>query len=75
MVPNGATIQLGIGKIPSGVAVPLEKHSDLGIHTEPFSPAMADLIRKGVVTGNRKTLHPRKHLHRGVRHDGLPTPS
>lgn len=63
MVPNGATIQLGIGKIPSGVAVSLEKHADLGIHTELFSPAMADLIRKGVVTGNRKTLHPRKHLY------------
>lgn len=63
MVPNGATIQLGIGKIPSGVAVSLEKHSDLGIHTELFSPAMAELIRKGVVTGNRKTLHPRKHLY------------
>ncbi len=63
MVPNGATIQLGIGKIPSGVAVALEKHSDLGIHTELFSPAMADLIQKGVVTGNRKSLHPRKHVY------------
>jgi itaconate CoA-transferase len=62
MVPDGATIQLGIGKIPSGVAVALEKHNDLGIHTELFSPAMADLIRKGVVTGRRKTLHPRKHV-------------
>jgi itaconate CoA-transferase len=62
MVPDGATIQLGIGKIPSGVALALEKHSDLGIHTELFSPAMADLIRKGVVNGSRKTLHPRKHV-------------
>jgi itaconate CoA-transferase len=63
MVPDGATIQLGIGKIPSGVAVALGEHSDLGIHTELFSPAMADLIRKGVVTGSRKTLHPRKHVY------------
>jgi len=62
MVPNGATIQLGIGKIPSGVAAALEKHADLGIHTELFSPAMADLIGKGVITGHRKTLHPRKHV-------------
>ena len=62
MVPDGATIQLGIGKIPSGVALALEKHSDLGIHTELFSPAMADLIRKGVVTGSRKSLHPGKHV-------------
>ncbi len=62
MVPNGATIQLGIGKVPSGVALCLENHHDLGIHTELFSPAMVDLIRKGVVTGARKTLHPRKHV-------------
>lgn len=63
MVPNGATIQLGIGKIPSGVALSLAKHSDLGLHTELFSPAMADLIRKGVVTGKAKSLHPRKHVY------------
>lgn len=62
MVPNGATVQLGIGKIPSGVALALERHSDLGIHTELFSSAMAELIRKGVVNGSRKTLHPRKHV-------------
>jgi itaconate CoA-transferase len=62
MVPDGATIQLGIGKIPSGVAEALGKHSDLGIHSELFSPAMADLIRQGVVTGARKSLNPRKHV-------------
>ncbi len=62
MVPNGATIQLGIGKIPSGVALALEKHQDLGIHTELFSPAMAELIQKGVVTGTHKTLHKGKHV-------------
>lgn len=62
MVPDGATIQLGIGRVPAGVADALSHHSDLGIHTELFSPAMADLVQKGVVTGNRKTLHPRKHV-------------
>jgi len=63
MVPDGATIQLGIGKIPSGVAEALGEHTGLGIHTELFSPAMADLIRRGVVTGEHKTLHPRKHVY------------
>jgi itaconate CoA-transferase len=62
MVPDGATIQLGIGGIPATVARYLEHHTDLGIHTELFSPAMMDLIKKGVVTGRRKTLHPRKHV-------------
>jgi len=63
MVPDRSTIQLGIGKVPSGVALALEEHSDLGIHTELFSPVMASLIQKGVVTGAYKTLHPRKHVY------------
>jgi itaconate CoA-transferase len=62
LVPNGATIQLGIGKVPAGVALALANHEDLGIHTELFSPVMADLIRRGAVTGRRKTLHPGKHV-------------
>jgi len=62
MVPDGATIQLGIGKIPSGVAQALGNHSDLGIHTELFSPAMADLIQKGIVNGSRKGPHRHKHV-------------
>ncbi|HBL45326.1 MAG TPA: 4-hydroxybutyrate--acetyl-CoA CoA transferase [Planctomycetaceae bacterium] len=62
LVPNGATIQLGIGRVPSGVAEALSNHEDLGIHTELFSPSMADLIRKGVINGSKKTLHPFKHV-------------
>lgn len=62
MVPNGATIQLGFGGIPNAVAYSLMGHQDLGIHTEVFCPSMVDLIEKGVVTGQRKTLHPRKNV-------------
>jgi itaconate CoA-transferase len=62
LVPDGATIQLGWGCIPNHIARNLMDHRDLGIHTEVFSPVMADLIKKGVVTGRRKTLHPRKSI-------------
>lgn len=62
LVPNGATIQIGIGKIPAGIVEALAHHEDLGIHTELFSPAMVGLVASGVVTGRRKTLHPRKHV-------------
>ena len=62
MVPDGATIQLGYGGIPNAVAYSLMGHQDLGIHTEVFCPSMVDLIEKGVVTGQRKTLHPRKNV-------------
>lgn len=62
MVPNGATLQIGIGRVAYGVASALTHHSDLGIHTELFSPPLADLINKGVITGAHKTLHPHKHV-------------
>jgi itaconate CoA-transferase len=62
MVPDGATIQLGAGNVPNSVAHYLMNHKDLGIHTELFCPSMVDLIEKGVVTGSKKSLHPRKNL-------------
>ena len=60
LVPDGATIQLGIGGIPNAVATYLEGHEDLGIHTELLVSGMVELIEKGVVTGRKKTLHPLK---------------
>jgi itaconate CoA-transferase len=62
LVPDGATIQLGVGGIPNSIARYLDGHKDLGIHTEVFGPGMVDLIEKGIVTGCRKTIHPRKSV-------------
>ena len=54
LVPNGATIQLGIGAIPAATAIALHGHRDLGIHTEMFTDPVVDLVEAGVVTGARK---------------------
>jgi acyl-CoA hydrolase len=54
LVPNGATLQLGIGAIPAATALALTQHRDLGIHTEMFTDAVVDLVEAGVVTGARK---------------------
>jgi len=62
LVPDGATLQLGFGGLPNMIAMKLKGHKDLGIHTEVFGPAMAELIKKGVVTGRRKNLHTGKHV-------------
>jgi itaconate CoA-transferase len=62
LIPNGASIQLGIGGLPNAAAVSLRNHKDIGIHTELLGPGMIDLIRTGVATGKAKTLHPRKHV-------------
>jgi 4-hydroxybutyrate CoA-transferase len=54
LVPDGATLQLGIGAIPSAAAAQLRHRRDLGIHTEMFSDAVVDLVEAGAVTGARK---------------------
>lgn len=63
MIPNGATLQLGIGGVPNAVAQSLFEHQHLGIHTEMFVDAMVDLIEAGVADGSRKSFHPRKALY------------
>ena len=54
LVPDGATLQLGIGTIPAAVALCLRDKVDLGVHTEMFTDAVVDLVEAGVVTGARK---------------------
>lgn len=60
LVPNGATLQLGIGRIPNATLGALDRHHHLGIHTEMFSDGVMELAKRGVVTGARKTLLPGK---------------
>ncbi len=60
LVRDGDTLQMGIGGIPNAVLEALRDHRDLGIHTEMFSDGVVDLVERGVVTGARKTYHPRK---------------
>lgn len=60
MIPDGATLQMGIGSIPDAVLVNLGGHKDLGIHTELFSDGIIDMVSSGVITCARKTLHPGK---------------
>lgn len=55
LVPNGATLQMGIGTVPNGVLAALGRHEDLGIHTEMFSDGLVHLVERGVVTNRRKT--------------------
>lgn len=57
-VPDGATIQVGIGSIPSAVIRHLSDHRDLGIHTELMSDGIMELFEKGVITGTRKETRP-----------------
>ncbi len=53
-IPNGATIQLGIGSIPSAVAGFLCDHKNLGVHSELLSDPVVDLVEGGAVNGLEK---------------------
>jgi acetyl-CoA hydrolase len=60
LIPDGATMQMGIGAIPDAVLKHLYDRKDLGVHTELFSDGVIDLVNAGVLTNARKTLHPGK---------------
>jgi acetyl-CoA hydrolase len=62
MIPDGATLQMGIGSIPDAVLSCLDDHKDLGIHTELFSDGVIEMVEKGVITCRRKTFHQGKIL-------------
>ncbi len=60
LIPDGATMQLGIGAIPDAVLKYLHHKKDLGVHSELYSDGVIALVNEGVLTNARKTLHPGK---------------
>ncbi len=60
LVEDHSTLQLGIGGIPNAALKALFDRKDLGIHTEMVSDGIIEAIEAGVITGAKKTLHPRK---------------
>ncbi len=57
LIDDGATLQLGIGAIPSATALALRDKRDLGIHTEMFTDAVIGLVECGAVNGSRKEIN------------------
>jgi len=60
LIPDEATLQTGVGGTPDAVLEQLADHKDLGIHTEMFSDGVIDLIERGVINNEKKTIHPHK---------------
>jgi len=56
LVPDGATIQVGVGGLPVAVCRALNGHRDLGVHSGVISDVIVDLVEKGVVTNARKGI-------------------
>lgn len=60
LVPDGATLQMGIGAIPAAVGAALRGKRNLGVHTEMFTDTVVDLVEAGVVTGAAKEVNRHK---------------
>lgn len=60
LIPDGATLQLGIGNIPTAVLHQLGNHKHLGIHSEMFTDDVIPLVEKGVIDGSLKVTDPGK---------------
>jgi len=58
IVDDGATVQVGVGSLPSAVCESLAGHTDLGFHSGMITDAVLTLIEKGVITGARKEIDP-----------------
>ncbi len=61
-VHDGDCIQLGLGAMPDAVGNSFFDKRDLGLHTELFTPVMGDLIKAGVINGQRKTIDRGQHV-------------
>jgi acyl-CoA hydrolase len=60
LIPDGATIQVGIGAVPQAILEALADHRDLGVHSGMLCDGMVPLVRRGVITGAYKSLDPYK---------------
>jgi itaconate CoA-transferase len=63
MVPDLATLQIGVGGVPNAICAALVNHKDLGIHTELMMPPLAALIQSGAVTNKYKRLNRYKSVY------------
>lgn len=60
LIPDGATMQMGIGAIPDAILDLLGNHKHLGVHSEMFSDGIMPLLEKGVIDNSLKKINPNK---------------
>ncbi|MCX5907854.1 MAG: 4-hydroxybutyrate CoA-transferase, partial [Deltaproteobacteria bacterium] len=60
LIPDGATIQFGIGNLPSAILQSLKNKKDLGVHSGMLGDGIVDLVECGAVNGSRKKVFPGK---------------
>lgn len=61
-IPDGATLQIGVGGIPNAVLSALHDHQHLGLHTEAMTDGVLPLIKSGVIDNSLKKIYPGKSV-------------
>ena len=62
LIPDGATLQIGVGGIPNAVIRALEGHQHLGLHTEAMTDGVLPLLEKGIIDNSLKKVMPGKSV-------------
>ena len=62
LIPDGATLQIGVGGIPNAVLDALRGHKNLGLHTEALTDGVLPLIRDGIINNVEKKVMPGKNV-------------
>lgn len=61
-IPDGATLQIGVGGIPNAVIRALSNHRHLGLHTEAMTDGVLPLLESGVIDNSLKKVYPGKSV-------------
>lgn len=61
-IPDGATLQIGVGGIPNAVLSALSSHRHLGLHTEAMTDGVLPLLENGVIDNSLKNIYPGKSV-------------
>lgn len=62
LIPDGATLQIGVGGIPNAVLSALSNHKHLGLHTEAMTDGVLPLLEKGIIDNSLKRIEPGKSI-------------
>lgn len=57
-IPDGATLQIGVGGIPNAVLSAMTNHKHLGLHTEAMTDGVLPLLEAGIIDNSQKKIHP-----------------
>lgn len=61
-IPDGATLQIGVGGIPNAVIRALHDHKHLGLHTEAMTDGVLPLLEQGIIDNSCKKVMPGKSV-------------